>query len=64
GRGTLWRTDPDGARATECGADRSRLCWSDEPGSLSYSPRTGEVWSQSGRTLFALPLEAVDEALG
>lgn len=64
GRGTLWRTDPDGARATECGADRSQLCWSAEPGSLSYSPRTGEVWSQSGRTLFALPLEAVDEALG
>ncbi|MFK0121372.1 hypothetical protein [Streptomyces sp. NPDC090994] len=64
GRGTLWRTDLDGARATECGADRSHLCWSGEPGSLAYSPRTGEVWSQSGRTLFALPLDAVDGALG
>jgi hypothetical protein len=31
--------------------------------SLSYSAATGEVWTQSGRTLFAVPLGAVDGAL-
>ncbi|MEU4660063.1 hypothetical protein AB0G32_40080 [Streptomyces sp. NPDC023723] len=64
GRGTLWRADPHGARATECGADRSQRCWSGAAGSLSYAPRTGELWSQSGHTLFALPLDSVDDALG
>ncbi|MFJ3209735.1 hypothetical protein [Streptomyces flaveolus] len=64
GRGTLWRQDAEGARATECGADRSRQCWSGPPGSLSYWAGTGEVWSQSGSMLFALPLTSVDEALG
>ncbi|MYR42169.1 hypothetical protein [Streptomyces sp. SID5910] len=64
GRGTLWRQDTEGARATECGADASRQCWSGPPGSLSYGAGTDEVWSQSGDMLFTLPLTSVDEALG
>ncbi|GAA4813358.1 hypothetical protein [Streptomyces ziwulingensis] len=63
-RGTLWRQETDGARATECGADRSHHCWSGQAGSLSYWPATGEVWSQTGRTLFATPLTSVDDSLG
>ncbi|AQS66904.1 hypothetical protein [Streptomyces pactum] len=63
GRGTLWRQDTEGARATECGADRSQRCWSGQAGSLSYWARTGEVWSQSGRMLFALPLTSIEDAL-
>ncbi|WP_320777632.1 hypothetical protein [Streptomyces sp. CRN 30] len=64
GRGTLWRTDTKGSRATECGADRSHRCWSGRAGSLSYAPGTGEVWSQAGHTLFAVPLKSVTGALG
>ncbi|MGW5785412.1 hypothetical protein ACWEWK_15600 [Streptomyces sp. NPDC003757] len=64
GRGTLWRQDTEGARASECGADRSQQCWSGRAGSLSYAAPTGEVWSQSGRVLFALPLSAVVDAIG
>ncbi|WP_395576815.1 hypothetical protein [Streptomyces sp. BK79] len=63
GRGTLWRQNTEGARAAECGADRSQRCWSGLAGSLSYEGRTGEVWSQSGRMLFALPLASVEDAL-
>ncbi|MBD0424749.1 hypothetical protein H0H10_37230 [Streptomyces sp. TRM S81-3] len=63
GRGTLWRQNAEGARATECGADRSHRCWSSPAGSLAYWAGTGEVWSQTGRVLFAVPLAAVDEAL-
>ncbi|MGC9380621.1 hypothetical protein [Streptomyces sp. MH13] len=63
GRGTLWRQDSEGARATECGADRSQRCWSGEVGSLSYWGQTGEVWSQSDRMLFALPMTSIEDAL-
>ncbi|CAL9316438.1 hypothetical protein SUDANB135_05507 [Streptomyces sp. SudanB135_2055] len=63
GRGTLWRQDTEGSRATECGADRSQRCWSGPVGSLSYWAGTGEVWSQSGRMLFALPLRSIEDAL-
>lgn len=63
GHGTLWRQDLDGARATRCAADETRHCWSGRPGSLSYWEGTGEVWSQSGRMLFAVPLASVDRAL-
>ncbi|MFE1249580.1 hypothetical protein [Streptomyces sp. NPDC058735] len=63
GQGTLWRQDAEGARATECGTDGNRHCWSTRPGSLSYWEETGEVWSQSGRMLFALPLTSIDRAL-
>ncbi|WP_399891149.1 hypothetical protein ACGH7X_30895 [Streptomyces sp. BBFR51] len=63
GRGTLWRQDAEGARATECGADQSQRCWSGEASSLSYWAQTGEVWSQSGRMLFALPLTSIEDAL-
>ncbi|MFF5367038.1 hypothetical protein [Streptomyces sp. NPDC013187] len=63
GHGTLWRQDTEGARAAECGADETRSCWSGGSGSLSYWEETGEVWSQSGRMLFALPLASVDRAL-
>ncbi|GGT42170.1 hypothetical protein [Streptomyces chromofuscus] len=63
-RGTLWRQDGDGARAARCGTDETYLCWSGPAQSLSYSAESGEVWSQSGRMLFALPLSAIDRALG
>ncbi|GAB2716774.1 hypothetical protein [Streptomyces bullii] len=63
GHGTLWRQDEDGGRATRCGADETSRCWSGLPGSLSYWEKTGEVWSQSGRMLFALPLESIDRSV-
>ncbi|MEU0225803.1 hypothetical protein ABZ177_15790 [Streptomyces sp. NPDC006284] len=63
GRGTLWRQDTDAARAVECGADRSQRCWSGQAGSLSYWEATGEIWSQSGRMLFAVPLTSIEDAL-
>ncbi|GGQ03678.1 hypothetical protein GCM10010266_28980 [Streptomyces griseomycini] len=62
-RGSLWRQDTDGARPTRCGADETHRCWSGRAASLSYWQGTGEVWSQSGRTLFALPLASVDRSL-
>ncbi|MFF9817842.1 hypothetical protein [Streptomyces sp. NPDC014006] len=64
GRGTLWRQDADGARTTACGSDDTHWCWSDPPRSLSYAPATGELWSVSGTTLFAVPLTTLDAALG
>jgi hypothetical protein len=64
GRGMLWRQDAKDARAARCGADRSRQCWSAPSGPLSHPARTGEVWSQSGRMLFALPLTSLEDALG
>ncbi|WP_155053700.1 hypothetical protein [Streptomyces blattellae] len=64
GRGTLWRQNSEGAGATECGVDETRRCWSAHTLSLSYWGALGEVWSQSGRALFALPLAAVDRSLG
>jgi hypothetical protein len=63
GHGTLWRQDTDGARAARCGTDGTRHCWSGGSGSLSYWEETGEVWSQSGRMLFALPLTSIGRAL-
>ncbi|MEU2912569.1 hypothetical protein ACWCQ0_38445 [Streptomyces massasporeus] len=63
GHGTLWRQDTEGAGATECGTDGTRHCWSGGSGSLSYWEATGEVWSQSGRMLFALPLASIDRAV-
>ncbi|CAL9562195.1 hypothetical protein SUDANB58_04664 [Streptomyces sp. enrichment culture] len=63
GRAVLGRQDGAGAEVVECGADRSKHCWSGETGSLSYDGRTGEVWSQSGRALFAVPLASIDAAL-
>ncbi len=63
-RGTLVRQNTDGTRATECGADRSQHCWTPGAGPLAYRPETGEVWSQSGRMLFAVPLTSVDGSLG
>ncbi|MGY3204946.1 hypothetical protein [Streptomyces sp. TE5632] len=62
-RGTLWRQDGKGARPTRCGADETHRCWSGPAASLSYWQETGEVWSQSGRMLFALPLDSVDRSL-
>ncbi|WP_431997993.1 hypothetical protein [Streptomyces fungicidicus] len=62
-RGTLWRQDTEGARPTRCGADETHRCWSGRAESLSYWEETGDVWSQSGRMLFALPLDSVDRAL-
>ncbi|MGV9555740.1 hypothetical protein [Streptomyces sp. NPDC003522] len=62
GRGTLWRQDAEGARAAHCGADDSRDCWSPRTESLSYWSQTGDVWTQSGRVLFALPLASIDRS--
>jgi hypothetical protein len=63
--GTLWRQNTsDPAKATRCGADESRSCWSGESESLSYWEQTGDVWSQSGRALFALPLGSIEKSLG
>ncbi|MET8243967.1 hypothetical protein ABZV31_05750 [Streptomyces sp. NPDC005202] len=64
GHGTLWRQDVRGAKATHCGSGGAHRCWGDGTGSLSYWEQTGEVWSLSGRVLFALPLSSVDRALG
>ncbi len=63
GHGTLWRQDANGAKAPRCGSDESQHCWSTEAESLSYWEETGEVWSQSGRVLFALPLASIDRSL-
>lgn len=62
--GTLWRQDGDGARVARCGTDETYLCWSGPAQSLSYWEESGEVWSQSGRMLFSLPLATIDRALG
>ncbi|MEW1824600.1 hypothetical protein [Streptomyces sp. NPDC088196] len=64
GRGSMWRQDTRGAKATECGADETHQCWSARTDSLSYWQETGEVWSVSGRMLFALPLNSIDSSLG
>ncbi|KUN40229.1 hypothetical protein AQJ30_05975 [Streptomyces longwoodensis] len=61
-RGSLWRQDPDGARAARCGDESTQRCWSEGTPSLSYWEETGEVWTQSGRVLFALPMAALDDA--
>ncbi len=63
--GILWRQTTSGtAKSTRCGTDESRACWSGESESLSYWEQTGEVWAQSGRVLFALPLASIDRSLG
>lgn len=63
--GTLWRQNSeDTAKATRCGTDESRNCWSGGSESLSYWEETGDVWSQSGRALFAVPLASIDRSLG
>ncbi|MGV9254142.1 hypothetical protein [Streptomyces sp. NPDC003697] len=64
GHGTLWRQDTHGAKAAECGSGGKHGCWGDGSGSLSYWQETGEVWSLSGRMLFALPLSSIERALG
>ncbi|MGW0084951.1 hypothetical protein [Streptomyces sp. NPDC003393] len=62
--GTLWRQDLHGAEAARCGSSEdTHRCWGDGTGSLSYWEATGELWSLSGRTLFALPLSSVDREL-
>lgn len=62
--GSLWRQDMEGAEATRCGSENGPRCWGVQVGPLSYWEATGEVWSQSGRMLFAMPLESIDRALG
>ncbi|MFD9394509.1 hypothetical protein ACFWBB_28375 [Streptomyces sp. NPDC060000] len=73
--GTLWRQDAgktdgqaDGkkgkAQAAVCGAKETHDCWSPRTESLSYWEATGEVWTQSGRALFALPLTSIDRTTG
>ncbi|MFF4252439.1 hypothetical protein ACFY1L_14645 [Streptomyces sp. NPDC001663] len=64
GHGTLWRQTAKDAEATRCGSDESQHCWSGQAGSLSYWEETGELWSQSGRMLYALPMNSVDRSLG
>ncbi|MFF0011933.1 hypothetical protein [Streptomyces sp. NPDC005374] len=63
--GTLWRQNSSTpAKTTRCGVDETRSCWSGESESLSYWEQTGDVWSQSGRVLFALPLASIDRSQG
>lgn len=62
--GSLWRQDSEGAEATRCGSENAPRCWGVQAGPLSYWEATGEVWSQSGRVLFAAPLTSIDRALG
>ena len=62
--GSMWRQNTSDAKATECGADETHQCWSAQTDSLSYWQETGEVWSVSGRMLFALPLTSIDSSLG
>ncbi|MET7651021.1 hypothetical protein [Streptomyces sp. NPDC005486] len=69
--GTLWRQDAgrpddeaDESKAAVCGAKEKHDCWSPQTESLSYWEATGEVWTQSGRTLFALPLASIDRTTG
>jgi hypothetical protein len=64
GHGTLWRQNTRKAQAVRCGADESNHCWTARAGSLSYAQDSGEVWSQSGQVLYALPLTAIDRSLG
>ncbi|MEU6261168.1 hypothetical protein [Streptomyces sp. NPDC047043] len=64
GHGTLWRQTAKDAEATRCGSDESQHCWSGQAGSLSYWEETGELWSQSGRMLYALPMSSIDRSLG
>ncbi|MGW3030587.1 hypothetical protein ACWDCB_05065 [Streptomyces sp. NPDC001178] len=64
GHGTLWRQNTHDAKATRCGSDGTNRCWFGPSGSLSYWEETGEVWSQGGRMLYALPLSSVERALG
>ncbi|MFI9599514.1 hypothetical protein ACIHCX_06450 [Streptomyces sp. NPDC052043] len=61
--GTLWRQDARGAKAVGCGSEDTHRCWGDGTGSLSYWQETGDVWSLSGRMLFALPLSSVEREL-
>jgi hypothetical protein len=64
-QGVLWRQTADkkdGATAAECGGAGSHHCWSPRTASLSYWAETGEVWTQSGRVLFAVPLASVERA--
>jgi hypothetical protein len=64
GHGTLWRQNARDAKATQCGSDETNRCWTGPSGSLSYWEETGEVWSQSGRMLYALPLGSIERSLG
>ncbi|MFF5183078.1 hypothetical protein ACFY30_04710 [Streptomyces sp. NPDC000345] len=57
--GVLWRQTTEGAKAAKCGAAGSHACWSGLTESLSYWAETGEVWTQSGRVLFATPLGSI-----
>ncbi|PBC60524.1 hypothetical protein BKI49_28880 [Streptomyces sp. Tue6028] len=65
--GSIWRQTEDGATAATCTADRSHACWGLRTGSLSYWQETGEVWTLTRaagrRTLYAVPLSAVDGSL-
>lgn len=64
GHGTLSRQDDEETRSTRCGSDDTEHCWSAHTPSLSYWEATGEVWSQSDRMLFALPLASIDRSVG
>ncbi|MFC3574627.1 hypothetical protein ACFOZ0_15365 [Streptomyces yaanensis] len=77
--GTLWRQNASGAKAATCEADETHACWGRHTASLSYWQETGELWtltegatsggdgsalgSAGGRVLYAVPLDAVDDAL-
>ncbi|MBO7938459.1 MULTISPECIES: hypothetical protein [Streptomyces] len=51
------------ARPALCDDAESHRCWSPQTESLSYWQETGEVWTQSERVLFALPLMSLTRAV-
>jgi hypothetical protein len=74
--GTLWRQTTSGAQTATCAADGTHACWGRHTASLSYWRETGELWTLTegaasddgsgpadGRVLYAVPLDAVDDAL-
>jgi hypothetical protein len=71
GRGALWAQSAEErtARAARCGRYDLPFCWVAGARGLAYRPGTGELWGVSdapesgGRSLFTVPLGAVDASL-
>lgn len=77
--GTLWRQNDAGADAAHCTADQSYACWGQHTESMSYSQKTGELWTLTEwaadkddewepeaipeRVLYAVPLSAVNGSM-
>ncbi|MPY58113.1 hypothetical protein [Streptomyces spongiae] len=77
--GTLWRQNENGADAARCTSDQSYACWGQHTESMSYSQKTGELWTLTEwaankdnewepeaipeRTLYAVPLSTVNSSM-